>query len=91
MPWQILNMADTTSCPDLFASLAPMANVVSLPPRRETLLERIAGFDAYFASLHVRLDREALDKTNRLRVIATASTEAERLSAVSFNASETGT
>lgn len=74
MTWQILNMADITSCPDLFAPLAPIANVVSLPPKRETLLENISEFDAYFSSLHVRLDREALGKATRLRVIATAST-----------------
>ncbi|MEO7653968.1 MAG: NAD(P)-dependent oxidoreductase [Bryobacteraceae bacterium] len=67
-------MADITSCPEVFAPLAPMANVVSLQPVRETLLERIPEFDVYFASLHVRLDREALAKANRLRVIATPST-----------------
>ena len=74
MRWRILNMAGIAACPHLFQPLAAMAEVVSLPADQQVLLERIAEFDAYFASLQVRMDREVLGRASRLRVIATPST-----------------
>lgn len=35
--------------------------------------------DAYFASLHIRLDREMLERSDRLRVIATPSTGTDHI------------
>jgi D-3-phosphoglycerate dehydrogenase len=74
MPWKVLNMLDLAAWPDLFAPLASIAEVVTLPAEQAVLLERIGEFDAYFASLHVRLDREALAKADRLKVVASSST-----------------
>jgi D-3-phosphoglycerate dehydrogenase len=41
---------------------------------REEIWRRIPEFDAYFASLAVRMDREMLEHATRLRVIASAAT-----------------
>lgn len=72
--WRVLNLADVTACPDVFASFDIVAEVVSLPADQSTLLERIHAFDAYYASLHVRADENVLQRAARLRVIATPST-----------------
>ena len=67
-------MADVSECPDVLDSLAEVAEVVSLPADQSVLLERIFEFDAYLASLQVRVTREVLERAERLRVIATPST-----------------
>jgi D-3-phosphoglycerate dehydrogenase len=72
-------MADTAACPDVFAPLADVAEVVSLPADQKVLVEQIGNFDAYFASLAVRADRDVLSRANRLRVIATPSTGTDHI------------
>ncbi|HUS08667.1 MAG TPA: NAD(P)-dependent oxidoreductase [Bryobacteraceae bacterium] len=71
---RLLNTADISSCPDVFESLAREIEVVSVPPSRDVLMERIAEFDIYFASLHVIADRALMERACRLRLIASAST-----------------
>ena len=79
MQLRVLNMADTTSCPDVFRKLEDIAEVASLPPDQDTLRRRLRDFDAYFASLHVRADREAMERSPRLRVIVTPSTGTDHI------------
>jgi D-3-phosphoglycerate dehydrogenase len=67
-------MADMAACPTALDALTPIADVVSLPANQAELEATIEDFDAYIASLHVRLDRAALDRARRLRAIATPST-----------------
>jgi D-3-phosphoglycerate dehydrogenase len=74
MSLRVLNMADMTACPAALAPLSEIAEVISLPPNQAELEARIEDFDAYIASLHVRLDRPALERARRLRAIATPST-----------------
>src|SRR5262245_6357187 len=74
MRWRILNMADITACPHVFDCLASIADVVTLPADQTVLQEQIGGFDAYYASLQVRLNREVLAGAKRLRAVATPST-----------------
>jgi len=76
---RVLNMADTTSCPDVFRAMEDVAEVVSLPPDQDTLRRRLKEFDVYFASLHVRADREALEQSPRLRAIVTPSTGTDHI------------
>ena len=45
---------------------------------REALLDRIVDADAYMATLHVRLDREAIDRAKKLKVVSTPSTVSRR-------------
>ncbi len=70
----ILNMADIAVAPEAFAMLGVTVEVETLPPEREVLLENIHKYDAYFATLKVRFDKEVIDKAVRLKVIATPST-----------------
>lgn len=79
---RVLSMADTSACPEVLAPLERAAEVVSLPARRDTLLEAIGEFDAYLASLHVRADRDVLERASRLRVIATPSTGLDHIDVV---------
>jgi len=74
MKWRILNMADISVCPGVFAPLAGIAEVVSIPPDQTQLIERISEFDGYFCSLYVRTDRRVIEAGRRLRVIVTPST-----------------
>jgi len=71
---KILNMADLSVAPDAFAVLDGIGEVDTLPPEREVLLENIHKYDAYFATLKVRFDKEVIDRAVRLKVIATPST-----------------
>jgi len=71
---KLLNLADITACPDLFASLAGTVEVDSQPADRATLEARLPGCDIYFATLHVRLDSELLKRATQLKVIVTPST-----------------
>jgi D-3-phosphoglycerate dehydrogenase / 2-oxoglutarate reductase len=79
MAWRILNMADFSIFPELLDPLRQLGEVVSLPPDRQTFCERIAEFDAYVASLHLQVDRAALQQAKRLRAIATPSTGTDHL------------
>jgi D-3-phosphoglycerate dehydrogenase len=79
MRWRVLNMLDVSEFPDVLASLGEVADVTSLPPSADVLLDRIAGFDAYLASLHVQVTRPVLERAARLRWIATASTGTDHL------------
>jgi D-3-phosphoglycerate dehydrogenase len=72
--WRVLNMADVSAFPDVLDSLRRVAEVVSFPIDQRVLREQIPGFDAYFAALAVRADRDVIEAGGRLRAIATAST-----------------
>jgi len=74
MKWKVLSLADISACPDVLDTLKPVAEVTALPASQETLLENISAYDAYFASLAVRMNKEVLDRAARLRVIATPTT-----------------
>lgn len=71
---RILNLADLTACPDVLKDMESWANVTTLPATPENLRVHLSSAEAYLASLHVRLDREAFEHAPNLRVIATPST-----------------
>ncbi len=72
--WRVLNMADISPHPDVLDPLKSVAEVTTLEPDEQVLLERIPEFDAYYASLEVRMNRQILAAASRLRAIATPST-----------------
>jgi len=72
--WRVLNLADVSAFPDVFDEVLPLADVVTLEPDPQTLATQMPHFDAYFASLHVRLTRETIATSPCLRVIVTPST-----------------
>ena len=72
--FKVLCMADLSAAPWALAPLREVAEVEVLPPDRQALEARIHEFDAYFATLSVRLDAGILRRAKRLRAIATPST-----------------
>lgn len=79
MTWRVLNMADLSEFPEVLDPLHRIGQVVSLPAEPEVLRREIGEFDAYFASLSVRVDQAILEQAGRLRVIATPSTGLDHL------------
>ena len=74
MSLRILNLADIVASPNALDALAQVGEIITRPARREVLLEELRSCDAYVASLHVQLDRKALQSAPRLKFIATPST-----------------
>ena len=79
MTYRVLNLADTSWCPEALAPLAGVAEVVTRPATRAALLAELPTADAYLATLHVRADAAALALAPRLRAIATPSTGLDHL------------
>lgn len=77
--YKALCMWDRTLGEDLCGRLPEVADVEWAPEDRQTLLDRIGDFDAYLATLHVRLDRQAIDRARRLKVVATPTTGLDHL------------
>ena len=74
MKYRVLCLADVSHCPDVLVPLREVAEVKTFPPERDILLREIGDCDGYLASLHVRVDAEAMAKAPNLRAIATPST-----------------
>jgi D-3-phosphoglycerate dehydrogenase len=74
MRWKMLNMADTTACPGVFAPLAGRVEVTSVPPGRDMLASLIGDYDFYCAAIGVPADRAVLERAARLKAIVTVST-----------------
>lgn len=77
--YRVLNTTDITACPDCFRVLKDVAEVVSRPPDPAWLLDHIAEFDAYFASLHVRFTRDMIKRAAWLKVIASPATGTDHI------------
>lgn len=75
----VLCCADVSVCPEALEPLREVCQVEVLPPERELVLRRIAEFDGYLASLQVKMDREMLERAERLKVIATPTTGLDHL------------
>jgi len=71
---KVLCMVDLTLCPQALDPLREVAEVDHLPIDRRLLLERIGEYDAYFGHTDIQLDREIIDRAERLRVVAGPST-----------------
>ena len=74
MKYKILNMADISQFSNVLAPLNDIAHITTLQPRPSLLANRIGEYDAYIATLKVRVDAEVLSNAPRLKVIATPST-----------------
>ena len=79
MAWRILCMSDVFECADVLAPLGHVGEVVTFPPERQVFERHVGEYDAYLASLHLRVDRAMLERAKRLRVIATPSTGHDHL------------
>ena len=72
--WKVLNLADISPCPDAFDELAAIAEIKTLPPSEGALRDNIGDCDAYFATLHARIDADIMSRAEKLKVICTPTT-----------------
>jgi D-3-phosphoglycerate dehydrogenase len=49
------------------------------PPDRAWMLDHIGEFDVYLATLHVRFDKEMIDRAKRLKIVSTPTTGLDHL------------
>jgi len=70
----IICAADLSNAPSARNILEQNFQVRYVPATEKTLHENLPDADAYYASLHVRLTAELLDKAHNLKAIATPST-----------------
>ena len=71
---RVLCMHGITPYPDVLDPLREIADVTVEDGDQQRLVEVISNFDAYVASLHVRVNADVLARADRLKVIATSST-----------------
>jgi D-3-phosphoglycerate dehydrogenase / 2-oxoglutarate reductase len=76
---KVLCFWDPTVGEGFLGRLPEVADVEVIAPSEKVLLERLGEFDAYMASLHVRLDRKAIERASRLKVVATSTTGLDHL------------
>ena len=69
--WAVLCATDVSVFPEVLDPLKDVAKVTICKPGHDALLREIRNADAFIASLHVRLDAEAIAEAKKLRVIAT--------------------
>jgi len=74
-----LCMVDLSLAPEALAPVRQVADVDELPIDRDLLIERIGEYDAYWGHLDIQVDREAIERATRLKVVATASTGTDHL------------
>ena len=72
--WNVLSMMDTSVCPSALDELRRVARVVEEVPEQKLLEDTLGGFDAFLASLYVRVTSDVLERAPLLRVIATPTT-----------------
>ena len=66
-------------CPEVIDSLKGIAEVEFIAPEQQILHDRIADCDVYLAGLAVRLDGDMIQRADRLKLVATASTGLDHL------------
>ncbi|HRU05463.1 MAG TPA: NAD(P)-dependent oxidoreductase [Candidatus Brocadiia bacterium] len=76
---RVLCMHDVSAYPESLDPLRGVAEVVCEKADQARLVEIIGEFDAYVASLHVRVNADVLANARRLKVIATSSTGLDHL------------
>ena len=76
---RILVMHEVAPYPHVLYPLREAGEVVVEPPDQRRLAANLGQYDAYVASLAVRVNDEALGNAGRLRVIATSSTGTDHI------------
>lgn len=77
--WRVLNTYEIGHIPECLDPLRGIADVDTLPATGEALAKALPGYDAYLAGLAVRLTRELIKASPRLRVVATSTTGTDHL------------
>ena len=76
---KVLCMHDVAPYPEALDPLREVAEVVCEPADQQRLVDIIAEYDAYVASLHVQVNADVLAAAKRLKVIATSSTGTDHI------------
>ena len=76
---RILCMVDLDPYPDVRELLEERAELTVVPADEARLPELIAGYDAYFGHIHVRVTREAIERADRLRAVASPTTGTDHI------------
>lgn len=77
--WKVLCNEDLRLRPDALSVLEEIADVDYVEAHQDILLDRIADYDAYYASASVCADTKILERAKRLKVIATPSTGTDHI------------
>ena len=77
--WQVLCNSDLSLKEDALRELENIADVSYFPARQEILLEKIASYDAYFASTNVEVNETILNRAEKLKVIAVPGTGTDHI------------
>ena len=72
-------MLDIGHCPASIAPLEAVGDVTTVPPDADALKRLLPEFDAYLATLFVRVTRDLLDAAERLKAIGTPSTGTDHI------------
>jgi D-3-phosphoglycerate dehydrogenase / 2-oxoglutarate reductase len=74
MRWRILRMASNNNLPENLAAMGEIAEFVTVRPDRQAMLDALPSCHGVITGLSIPLDREAIERAPKLKVIATAST-----------------
>lgn len=80
--WKVYCNLDLSLKHDALRYLEDIADVVHFPPTQESLIDNINDFDAYLAAGSVKMNSEIIDKSSKLKVIATPSTGTDHIDTV---------
>ena len=75
----VLCTVDLSLCPHALDPLRAVAEVDHAVLDRAATLERIGEYDAYFGHTNIQIDREFLDRAERLKVIGAPSTGTDHI------------
>jgi D-3-phosphoglycerate dehydrogenase len=77
--WSVFCNVDLSLKKNALKELEKVADVDYFPAKQETLLENIRDFDAYFASGFVEMNKEVLENSKNLKVIASPGTGTDHI------------
>ena len=76
---RVLCMVDLSGAPDAVETLNWVAEVDYCPSDRESLLQSIHNYDAFWVHVDLKIDQIVLERAKRLKVINTASTGTDHI------------
>jgi D-3-phosphoglycerate dehydrogenase / 2-oxoglutarate reductase len=79
MNWHILNSLDLSGAPEAATALSAVGNLVNVEPERDLVLASLEDIDAYLASVKIRVDKEFLDLSPKLKLIGSPHTGTDHM------------
>lgn len=79
---RLLCMVDLSLAPQAVDILSEVADVDVKPADDQVLLETIGDYDVYWGHLHTKVDAAVIDRADKLKIIATATTGTDHIDKV---------